>query len=51
MAAGRRFGRKNIRTDDPVERNDTKVLEVVIDLERADKLIVGQRVRSFITGG
>ena len=26
---GRRMGRKNVRTDDPVERNDTKILEVV----------------------
>jgi multidrug resistance efflux pump len=29
----RRFGRKNVRTDDPVERIDTKILEVVLELE------------------
>jgi len=45
---GRRMGRKNVRTDDPVERNDTKVLEVVLDLEPTDKLVVGQRVMGYI---
>jgi len=47
---GRRFGRKNIRTDDPVERNDTKILEVVIELQTHAQLVPGQRVKSFITG-
>lgn len=46
---GRRFGRKNIRTDDPVERNDTKILEVVIDLVENQPLIPGQRVTSFVS--
>ena len=46
---GRRFGRKNIRTDDPTEKNDTKVLEVVIALEGHSQLVPGQRVTSFIT--
>src|SRR5262249_22997192 len=32
---GRRMGRKNVRTDDPTERLDTKILEVVIDLDQA----------------
>jgi HlyD family secretion protein len=45
---GRRMGRKNIRTDDPVERIDTKILEVVIDLEKADGLVPGLRVSSYI---
>ena len=45
---GRRFGRKNIRTDDPVERNDTKILEVVIGLDGHDLLVPGQRVTSFV---
>jgi HlyD family secretion protein len=49
---GRRFGRKNVRTDDPVERNDTKVLEVVIELDASSSLLVpGQRVTSFIAEG
>jgi HlyD family secretion protein len=46
---GRRFGRKNIRTDDPIEKNDTKILEVVIELEGKELLIPGQRVMSYIT--
>lgn len=46
---GRRFGRKNIRTDDPIERNDTKVLETVIEVDTNSRLVPGQRVSSFVT--
>jgi HlyD family secretion protein len=45
---GRRFGRKNVRTDDPVEKNDTKILEVVIELDSNALLVPGQRVTSFV---
>ncbi|MBL9026487.1 MAG: efflux RND transporter periplasmic adaptor subunit [Myxococcales bacterium] len=45
---GRRMGRKNVRADDPVERNDTKILEVVCDLEKSGGLYVGQRVVGFV---
>lgn len=48
VEVGRRFGRKNVRTDDPVERNDTKILEVVIQLDSNERLVPGQRVNSFI---
>ena len=48
VEVARRFGRKNIRTDDPVEKNDTKILEVVIQLDSNEKLVPGQRVTSFI---
>ena len=48
---GRRMGRKNIRTDDPVERIDTKILEVVVQLERPEGLIPGLRVVSVIGAG
>ena len=44
----RRFGRKNVRTDDPIERIDTKILEVVLELDDAKTLIPGQRVLSFV---
>jgi HlyD family secretion protein len=44
-----RFGRKNIRTDDPVEKNDTKILEVLIELHSNQLLVPGQRVMSFIS--
>ncbi|MFO0744433.1 MAG: efflux RND transporter periplasmic adaptor subunit [Myxococcota bacterium] len=45
---GRRMGRKNVRSDDPVERNDTKILEVVVALDAPDGLVVGQRVTAFL---
>ncbi len=45
---GRRMGRKNVRTDDPTERIDTKILEVVIDLDAPGKLVPGLRVTSYI---
>lgn len=45
----RRFGRKNVRTDDPVEKNDTKILETVIELDSNEQLIPGQRVTCFVT--
>lgn len=46
---GRRFGRKNVRTDDPVEKNDTKVLETLIELDGAPALVPGQRVTAFVS--
>jgi HlyD family secretion protein len=51
VEVSRRFGRKNIRTDDPIEKNDTKVLETVIELEKNTRLVPGQRVSSFVTAG
>lgn len=48
VEVGRRMGRKNVRTDDPVERNDTKVLEVVAEIVEPKDLHVGQRVTGFI---
>ena len=42
------MGRKNVRTDDPAERNDTKILEVVLALDAAEGLIVGQRVTCYL---
>ncbi|MBY0503842.1 MAG: efflux RND transporter periplasmic adaptor subunit [Bryobacteraceae bacterium] len=49
---GQRIGRKNIRTDDPKERIDTKILEVVLDLEGdAPALIPGLRVTAVMGEG
>jgi HlyD family secretion protein len=42
------MGRKNVRTDDPTERIDTKILEVVIDLDDTERLVPGLRVTSYI---
>jgi HlyD family secretion protein len=47
---GKRMGRKNIRTDDPVERIDTKILEVVFELDAPEGLLTGLRVTSYIEG-
>lgn len=46
---GRRFGRKNVRTDDPVEKNDTKILETLLELDGTPPLVPGQRVMSFVS--
>ncbi|MBM4359051.1 MAG: HlyD family efflux transporter periplasmic adaptor subunit [Deltaproteobacteria bacterium] len=46
---GRRMGRKNVRSDDPIERIDTKILEVVIDLDDAKDLVPGLRVLAYAT--
>jgi HlyD family secretion protein len=45
---GRRMGRKNVRTDDPTERLDTKILEVVVDLDEGGRLVPGLRVTGYI---
>jgi hypothetical protein len=39
-----------VRTDDPTERNDTKILEVLVTLDAPRGLIVGQRVTCFVPG-
>jgi len=45
---GKRMGRKNVRTDDPTERIDTKILEVVIELDDKSGLVPGLRVVSYV---
>ena len=40
--------RKNVRTDDPVERIDTKILEVEIELAQTEGLRPGLRVTGYI---
>ena len=45
---GATLGRKNIRTDEPVEKTDTKVLETLVELDEGVKLPLGLRVDVFI---
>lgn len=45
---GRILGRKNVRTDEPSERVDTKVLETLVDLDPGAELPVGLRVDAYI---
>lgn len=47
---GHRMGRKNVRTDDPTERIDTKILETVIELDDPRGLVPGLRVTGYIEG-
>lgn len=47
---GQRIGRKNIRSDDPKERIDTKILEVVLELDPAPELLPGLRVMAVLGG-
>lgn len=48
---GRRMGRKNVRTDDPTERVDTKILEILITLDDPGELLPGLRVRGYLQDG
>ena len=45
---GRRMGRNNVRTDEPTERLDTKILEVVVDLDEPKGLVPGLRLTAFV---
>jgi len=45
---GQELGRKNIRTDEPTEHVDTKILETLVQLDDGAGLPVGLRVDSFI---
>ena len=51
VRVGRILGRKNIRTDEPAERMDTKVLETLVDLDPRQSLPLGLCVDSFIQTG
>ena len=44
----RMLGRKNVRTDDPAERMDTKVLETLIEFTPGTSIPVGMRMDVFI---
>ena len=49
VEVGRRMGRKNVRSDEPTERVDVKILEVVLELEDGAGLLPGLRVMSYLT--
>ena len=48
VRVGQLLGRKNVRTDEPTERVDTKVLETLVELTDARELPFGLRVQAFI---
>lgn len=45
---GQQLGPKNVRTDEPSEKVDTKILETLIQLDRGSELPDGLRVDAFI---
>jgi len=48
---GGELGKKNIQTDEPSEKLDTKVLETLVELDGHPPLPPGLRVDSFILVG
>lgn len=42
------MSRKNVQTDDPTERIDTKILEVLLELDDSGSLVPGLRVTGYI---
>jgi ABC exporter DevB family membrane fusion protein len=42
------LGKKNVRTDEPSERVDTKILETLVELNREERLPAGMRVNAFV---
>jgi len=45
---GQALGRKNVRTDEPTERVDKKILETLVELDPGQILPVGLRVDAFL---
>ena len=46
---GQTMGRKNFRTERPTEKVDTRILEVLVDLDDGQKLPLGLRVDGFVS--
>lgn len=51
IRVGRILGRKTVRTDEPSERVDTKILETLMQLDPGPKLPLGLRVDAFVQVG
>ena len=51
IRVGRILGKKNIRTDEPSEHVDTKILETLVELDPGQALPLGLRVDSFVESG
>lgn len=48
IRVGHILGKKNIRTDEPSEHVDTKILETLVELDPGQQLPLGLRVDSFV---
>jgi ABC exporter DevB family membrane fusion protein len=51
VRVGQVLGKKNVRTDEPSERVDTKILETLVELNDGGELPLGLRVQAFILDG
>ena len=49
VRVGNELGRKNIRTDEPTEKVDTKILETLVELDPGSNLPDGLRVDAYIS--
>ena len=50
VRVGEQLGPKNVRTDEPTERVDRKILETLVELEPGAELPVGLRMDAYIVG-
>jgi HlyD family secretion protein len=50
VRVGELLGPKNVRTDEPNERVDTKILETLVELDPGSELPMGLRVDAYIVG-
>lgn len=48
VRVGQQLGPKNVRTDEPTEKVDTKILETLVELDQGSQLPDGMRVDAFI---
>jgi HlyD family secretion protein len=51
VRVGQQLGPKNVRTDEPTEKVDTKILETLVELDPGSRLPDGLRVDAFIVPG
>jgi len=51
VRVGEILGRKNVRTEEPTERVDTKILETLVELDKGAALPAGLRVDAYIIPG
>jgi len=51
VRVGRILGKKNVRTEEPTEHVDTKILETIVELDKGQRLPLGLRVDSYVMIG
>jgi HlyD family secretion protein len=51
IRVGKILGKKNVRTDEPSEHVDTKILETLVQLDAGQQLPLGLRVDAFLESG